>query len=69
MVREVEVALSWHIVSLMRVLNVHIEDVTVTTRVLLILLKIYHKSVNKKLTNYLISNNQEKSDAIFCLDN
>ncbi len=33
--------------------HVHIEDVTITTSILLIQPKIYHKSVSKKLTDYL----------------
>ncbi len=37
----------------MRVSNVHnIEDVTITTCILLIQPNIYHKSIDKKLTDY-----------------
>ncbi len=64
MVGEVEM------VPLMPVLNVHILDGTITTRILLIQSKVYHKSVNKKLTDYLsCSDNQKKSEAILCADN
>ncbi len=35
----------------------------------MIQLKIYHKLVNKKLTDNLSSDNQKKSYSIFCLDN
>ncbi len=51
---------------LMWVLNIDIEDVTITTHILSIPSKIYHKSVDKKLTGYLSSDNQKKSDATFC---
>ncbi len=57
------------VVALIQVLIVHIENFTITTPILLIRPKIYDKSVNKKLTDYLSSNNQKKSDAIFCSDN
>ncbi len=69
MVGKVEVVLYCHIVVLMQILNVRIEDITITTHVLLIQSEIYHKSVNKKLTYYLSSDNQKKLDAIFCSDN
>ncbi len=46
----------------------HENDVN-TTHILLIQSKIYYKSANKKLFNYLSSDNQKKSDAIFCSDN
>ncbi len=49
----------------MRVLNVHIEDITITTHILLIQPKSCHKLVNIKLTDYLSSDNQKKLDAIF----
>ncbi len=52
----------------MQVLNVHTEDIAITTSILLIRPKTYHKSVTKKLTDYLSSNGQKKSDAIFCFD-
>ncbi len=37
-----------------------IEDVTITTHILLIQPKIYYEGVNKKLTDYLNSDNQKK---------
>ncbi len=67
-VGEVEVIFHCHIVVLVRVLNVHIKEVTITTRILLIQAKIYHKSVNKQVTSYLRSDNQKKVDAIFFSD-
>ncbi len=65
-VGEVEVAICSHIIALMWVLSVRIEDVTITTYILLIQPKIYLKSVIKKLTDYLSLDNQKKSVAIFC---
>ncbi len=58
-----------HVIVLMQVFNIHIENITITAHILLIQPKMYQKSVNKKLTNYLSSDDQKKLDAIFCLDN
>ncbi len=49
----------------MQILNVHIEDVTIITHILLSLPTIYHELVDKKLSDYLNSNFQGKSDVIF----
>ncbi len=48
---EVQVIPCHQVVMLIRVLNVHIEDITITTHILLIQSKIYHESVNNKLTS------------------
>ncbi len=50
---EVKVVLRCHVVVLMRDLNVHIENITINTHILLIQPKIYHKFINKTLTDYL----------------
>ncbi len=70
MVGEVEVVLCYHVivVALMPVLNVHTEDVTIITNILLIQLK-NHELVSNKLIDYLSLDKQKKLDAIFCADN
>ncbi len=50
-VGEIEVVFCCHVVALMLVQNVHIEDAIITTHILLIRHKIYHELINKKFTD------------------
>ncbi len=62
--REIKVVLCYHVVVLMRVINVHIEDVTISTHILLMPAKIYYKLINEKLKeircNFFLENHDNR---------